>query len=102
VGTALEITAQKQAEEQVATNLAMAKSAWAEEEALRKTTLSLTQDLHMDNVMGALLRSLADVVPDTCARVLVPEGGAPLAGSRRASKPRASENIMETAANDYR
>lgn len=75
VGTALEITAQKQAEEQVATNLAMAKSAWAEEEALRKATLSLTQDLHMDNVMGALLRSLADVVPYTCARVLVPEGG---------------------------
>ena len=75
VGTALEITAQKQAEEQVATNLAMAKSAWAEEEALRKATLSLTQDLHMDNVMGALLRSLAEVVPYTCARVLVPEGG---------------------------
>jgi PAS domain S-box-containing protein len=75
VGTALEITAQKQAEEQVATNLAMARSAWAEEEALRKATLSLTQDLHMDNVMGALLRSLADVVPYTCARVLVPEGG---------------------------
>lgn len=75
VGTALEITAQKQAEEQVATNLAMAKSAWAEEEALRKATLSLTQELHMDNVMGALLRSLADVVPYTCARVLVPEGG---------------------------
>ena len=75
VGTALEITAQKQAEEQVATNLAMAKSAWAEEEALRKATLSLTQDLRMDNVMGALLRSLAEVVPYTCARVLVPEGG---------------------------
>ena len=75
VGTVLDITVQKQAEEQVAANLAMAKSAWAEEEALRKATLSLTQDLHMDNVMGALLRSLAEVVPYTCARVLVPEGG---------------------------
>ena len=39
VGTALEITAQKEAEEQVAANLAMAKSAWAEAEALRKATL---------------------------------------------------------------
>lgn len=75
VGTALEITAQKQAEEQVATNLALARSARAEEEALRKATLSLTQDMHMNNFMGALLRSLAEVVPYTCARVLVPEGG---------------------------
>jgi PAS domain-containing protein len=29
----------------------------------------------MDNVMDALLRSLAEVVPYSCARVLVPEGG---------------------------
>jgi PAS domain S-box-containing protein len=75
VGTALEITGQKQAEEQVAANLDMAKSAWAEEEALRKATLALTEDLRMGNVMDALLRSLAEVVPYTCARVLVPEGG---------------------------
>ena len=75
VGTALEITAQKEAEEQVATNLAMAKSAWAEAEALRKATLSLTEDLRMDFVMDALLRSLEELVPYTCARVLVPEGG---------------------------
>jgi PAS domain S-box-containing protein len=76
VGTALEITAQKEAEEQVAANLAMAKSAWAEAEALRKATLSLTQDLRMNSVMDALLTSLAELVPYACARVLVPEGGA--------------------------
>lgn len=75
VGTALEITAQKEAEEQVAANLALAKSAWAEAEALRKATLSLTQDLRMDFVMDALLKSLEDLVPYTCARVLIPEGG---------------------------
>ncbi|HTT23143.1 MAG TPA: PAS domain S-box protein [Candidatus Sulfotelmatobacter sp.] len=75
VGTALEITAQKEAEEQVATNLALAKSAWAEAEALRKATLSLTQDLRMNFVMDALLKSLEDLVPYTCARVLIPEGG---------------------------
>src|SRR5581483_4622873 len=75
VGTALEITAQKEAEEQVASNLALAKSAWAEAEALRKATLSLTQDLRMDFVMNALLKSLEDLVPYTCARVLIPEGG---------------------------
>jgi PAS domain S-box-containing protein len=75
VGTALEITAQKEAEDQVAANLALAKSAWAEAEALRKATLALTQDLRMDHVMDTLLRSLVELVPYTCARVLVPEGG---------------------------
>jgi PAS domain S-box-containing protein len=75
VGTAQEITAQKQAEDQVAKNLAAAESAWAEADALRKATLALTQDLHMDSVLGTLLRSLAELIPYTCARVLVPEGG---------------------------
>jgi GAF domain-containing protein len=67
--------ARKEAEQQVAINLTRARSSWAEEEALRKATLALTQDLRMDNVMDALLRSLAEVVPYSCARVLVPEGG---------------------------
>jgi PAS domain S-box-containing protein len=61
VGTALEITGQKQAEE--------------EAEALRKATLSLTQDLRMDFIMDTLLRSLEELVPYSCARVLVSEGG---------------------------
>jgi PAS domain S-box-containing protein len=74
-GTALDITALKQAEDQVAANLTKANSAWAEAEALRKATLALTQDLRMDCVLEALLQSLAELVPYTCARVLVPEGG---------------------------
>jgi hypothetical protein len=75
LGTAQEITEQKRAEDQVATNLAIAEAARAEAEALRKATLALTQDLHMDFVMDALLRSLEELIPYTCARVLVPEGG---------------------------
>jgi PAS domain S-box-containing protein len=92
VGTALEITAQKEAEEQVVANLAMAKSAWAEAEALRSATLSLTQDLRMDFVMDALLRSLEELVPYTCARVLVPEGGPHVLalGERRCPEPEKS------------
>jgi PAS domain S-box-containing protein len=74
-GTALDITALKKAEDEVADNLAKANSAWAEAEALRKATLALTEDLHMDCVLETLLRSLADLVPYTCARVLAPEGG---------------------------
>jgi len=75
VGTAQEITEQKQAEDQVARNLAIAEAARAEAEALRKATQALTQDLHMDFVLDALLRSLEELIPYTCARVLVPEGG---------------------------
>jgi PAS domain S-box-containing protein len=74
-GTALDITALKKAEDQVAANLAKANSAWEEAEALRKATLALTEDLHMDCVLDALLHSLAELVPYTCARVLVPEAG---------------------------
>jgi len=75
VGTVLEITAQKEAEEQGATNLALARSSSAESDAMRKATLGLTQDLRMDFVLDALLQSLADLIPYTCARVLIPEGG---------------------------
>jgi PAS domain S-box-containing protein len=75
VGTAVEITAEKEAEERVARNLALAQSAWAEADALRNATLGLIQDLRMDFVLGALLQSLADLIPYTCARVLIPEGG---------------------------
>lgn len=75
VGTAQEITEHKRAEDQVIENLAIAEAARAEADALRKATMALTLDLHMDSVMDALLRSLEDLVPYTCARVLVPEGG---------------------------
>jgi len=75
VGTAQDITEQKLAEDEVVRNLAIAQEAHAEAEALRKATLALTQDLRMDSVMEALLRSLEELIPYTCARVLVPEGG---------------------------
>ncbi len=75
VGTAQEITAQKNAEDQVVKNLAVARSAWAEADVLHNATLALTQHLSMDCVLGALLRSLGELVPYTCARILVPDGG---------------------------
>ena len=75
VGTAQEITEQKHAEDLVIKNLEMAEAAREEAEALRKATLALTQDLHMGYVLDALLRSLEELIPYTCARVLVPEGG---------------------------
>jgi PAS domain S-box-containing protein len=73
VGTAQDISARKSAEEQIARNLDMAESAWAEAEAFRRTTLALTQDLSMDYVLDTLLQSLLKLVPCESARVLLVE-----------------------------
>ena len=70
-----DVTEKRRAQISVAANLELAKSAWTEAEALRAATLSLTQDLRMDNVMDTLLRSLMELVPFACARVFVSEGG---------------------------
>ena len=96
VGTALEITAQKEAEDRVAQNLALAQSAWAEADALRRATVGLTEDLRMDFVLGALLQSLADLIPYTCARVLIPEGGPHVLALGEKSCPNDPESRSES------
>jgi PAS domain S-box-containing protein len=73
VGTALDITTHKQAEEDVARNLSLAESAWAEADAMRKATLALTQDLRLDYVLDTLLQSLHDLVPYESASILLVE-----------------------------
>ena len=73
VGTAQDITARKSAEEQMARNLQLAESARAEADALRRTTLALTQNLSMDYVLDTLLESLLDLIPCNSAQVLLAE-----------------------------
>jgi PAS domain S-box-containing protein len=73
VGTALDITTQKRTEEEVARNLSLAESAWAEADAMRKATLALTQDLRLDYVLDTLLQSLRDLVPYESASILLVE-----------------------------
>ena len=68
-----DITARKSAEKQMAENLALAESARAEADALRKTTLALTQNLSMDYVLDTLLQSLLDLIPCDSAQVLLAE-----------------------------
>jgi len=82
VGTAREITAQKEAEDKVAEHLAAAESARAESDALNKATLALTADLRMDFVLDKLLESLMELVPCECARVLLLEGESQLLVAR--------------------
>lgn len=90
VGTALDITMQKQAEEEVAKNLSLAESAWSEADAMRKATLALTQDLRMDNVLDTLLQSLLELVPYQSAQILLVESDTRLFLAREA--PRSDES----------
>jgi PAS domain S-box-containing protein len=99
VGTAQDVTAQKQAEKQVASHLALAESAWAESEALRKATLALTQDLRMDFVLDALLQSLTELISCECARIWLLEGDTRLFVAReklRHESPKKSPNYPLT------
>jgi PAS domain S-box-containing protein len=73
VGTAQDVTARKSAEEQMSRNLALAESARAEADALRRTTLALTQNLSMNYVLDTLLQSLLEIVPCDSAQVLLVE-----------------------------
>jgi PAS domain S-box-containing protein len=73
VGIAQDITARKSAEEQMARSLTIAESSWAEADAFRRTTLALTQNLSMDDVLDTLLQSLLNLVPCESARVLLHE-----------------------------
>ena len=84
VGTVQDITARKLAEAQVAEHLAAAEASRAEAEALRKATLSLTQNLRMDAVLDTLLRCLLEIVPYHTASVLLSENDGRLFVAREA------------------
>jgi GAF domain-containing protein len=74
----------KIAEGQVADHLAAAEAARAEADALRKSTLALTQNLRMDAVLDTLLRCLFDIVPYDSASVILTEEDSRLFVAREA------------------
>jgi PAS domain S-box-containing protein len=88
VGTALDITGQKLAQQAVIRNLELAESARSEADAMRKATLALTEDLRMDRVLDTLLRSLLDLVPYESAQILLLESDSRLFVAREASSPK--------------
>ncbi len=95
VGTALDITTQKHAEEEVAKNLSLAESAWSEADALRKATLALTEDLRMDSVLDTLLQSLLELVPYESAQILLLESDSRLFVAREAPRPDAAKQAVK-------
>ena len=98
VGTAQDITLRKSAEEQMARNLALAESASAEADALRKTTLALTQNLSMDYVLDTLLQSLLKLVPCESARVLLVETDTHLFLAREMRHPESTRRLPKCPA----
>ena len=100
-GTALDITAKKLADAQVAEHLAVAEaaraeaeSAGAEAEALRKATLALTQNLRMDAVLDTLLETLFSIVTYDMASVILTEEGDRLFVAREAPAAAVSRPVI--------
>lgn len=96
VGTALDISARKAAEAEIAKNLDLAESAWAEAEAFRKTSLALTQNLSMDYVLDTLLHSLLELVQCESARVLLVEADTRLFLAREVQNYKSNRRIPQS------
>jgi PAS domain S-box-containing protein len=86
VGTAQDITSRKRAEMKISEQLDAVEASRAEAEALRKSTLALSQNLAMDSVLDTLLRCIFDLVPFDRASVLFVEDNANLMVAREAPR----------------
>jgi PAS domain S-box-containing protein len=86
VGTAQDITSRKQAEMKITEQLDAVEAARAEAEALRKSTLALSQNLAMDSVLDTLLHCISELVPFDRATVLFVEDGIELMVAREAPR----------------
>ena len=86
VGTAQDINSRKRAELQIGKHLEAAEAARAEADALRKSTLALTQNLAMDAVLDTLLECLSGLVPFDSGQVLLLEGETELLVARTAPR----------------
>jgi PAS domain S-box-containing protein len=94
IGTSQDVTARKHAEIESGAHLAAAEAARAETNALRKSTLALSQNLAMDTVLDTLLACLLDLVPYSSASVLLVEEGTELLVARVAPKNSVKRSIV--------
>jgi PAS domain S-box-containing protein len=86
VGTAQDTTTRKQAELKISEQLDAVEASRAEAEALRKSTLALSQNLAMDSVLDTLLQCISELVPFDSATVLFVEDGLQLMVAREAPR----------------
>ena len=71
---------------QITEHLDAAEAARAEAEALRKSTLALSQNLAMDSVLDTLLQCMSELVPFDVATVLFVEDASNLMVAREAPR----------------
>jgi len=90
-----DITSRHRAEEARAKNLALAKAAWQEADALRQATLALTRDLRLDYVLDTLLKTLYSLVPYGTAQILLCETDMKLFLAREVFSPGADQQLQE-------
>ena len=70
-----DVTERTHAERKIVEQLGTVEAARAEAEALRKSTLALSQNLAMDSVLDTLLQCISELVPFSRATVLFIEDG---------------------------
>jgi PAS domain S-box-containing protein len=86
VGTAQDVTLRKQAETKIIEQLHAVEAARSEAEALRQSTLALSQNLAMDSVLDTLLQCISELVPFDRATVIFVEDGLELMVAREAPR----------------
>lgn len=101
VGTAQDITSRKEAEKQIAEHLDATEAARAEAEALRKSTLALSQNLAMDSVLDTLLQCIGEIVPFDKGSVLFVEDAAHLMVAREVTRSEPSRVGFVLSALDH-
>jgi PAS domain S-box-containing protein len=103
VGTAQDITSRKQAERKISEQLDAVEAARAEAEALRKSTVALSQDLAMDSVLDTLLKCISELVPFDRATILFVEDGFELMVAREAprNEPKRIGLLLKVSENTF-
>jgi PAS domain S-box-containing protein len=101
VGIAQDITSRKHAEQEVAKHLAEAEAARAEADALRKATLTLTQNLRMDALLDTLLQTLQTIVPYDSACVMLTDTDHSFLVARQIPRETTRKNLVTLEVSDY-
>ncbi len=101
VGVAQDVTARKNAEKEIAKHLAEAEAARAEADALRKATLTLTQNLRMDALLDNLLQTLCTIVPYDSASVLLTDTDQSFLVARQMPPEPTRKNVVTLEVSQY-
>ncbi len=102
VGVAQDVTSRKNAEAEATKHLAAAEAARREADALRKATLTLTQNLRMDTLLDTLLETLLPIVPYDSACVLLTDTDHTFLLARQVPRDSALKTVVILDANKNR